>query len=331
MALKLFVSHSQADADLASALVHCLQHAIGITESEIRCTSTPGSKLGKGAYVEPALRRDILEATISVGLITSSSSRSGWVPFELGAAWGQNKTVIALLAIESDDVKPPGSLEYTSAVSIRDRGEVSQLIEEVAKLTNSQLSSQPRIEQAITQLMNKVEEHLRKTPPDFHGRSWRRRNVVTTILALALAAMCCAYVLIQHNELFPPLDCLANSKWKGEILRDGAPFYDIENPLRREIPWPLVSFSFGQKIAKHEEVWVIWGDPPGYRGQDGLGDRFLISEIKRGQIRLENIEPERRSVFALINAIDGEQLSVVFFEKAGRFINSQPGILRRLD
>jgi hypothetical protein len=88
MPIKIFVSHASIDEPLASALVDCIFSSMILDDNDLRCTSVSGHKLEVGSDFTNAIREDLDESSVVVGVITQNAIRSGWVLFELGAAWG---------------------------------------------------------------------------------------------------------------------------------------------------------------------------------------------------------------------------------------------------
>lgn len=89
--IKIFVSHSQNDQDLAKALIELLMEALNIPRTAIRCTSVVGHQLRGGIPIEAKLRQEINSSQIFLGLLTPRSLDSTYVMFELGARWGIEK------------------------------------------------------------------------------------------------------------------------------------------------------------------------------------------------------------------------------------------------
>ena len=96
--MRVFVSHSNKDKELASRVVELLRRALNLRSDDIRYTSEAGYGLPAGANIEQSLRQDVRDADVLIGLLTPNSLSSIYVIFELGARWGMNKTNIYLYA-----------------------------------------------------------------------------------------------------------------------------------------------------------------------------------------------------------------------------------------
>src|SRR6186713_2585295 len=96
--VKVFISHSSHDARTAEALARLLRAVLSMSASEIRCTSVDGYRLPGGVDTNAQLRREVVEASSLLGIISAASLRSLYVLFELGARWGTDKPFVPLLA-----------------------------------------------------------------------------------------------------------------------------------------------------------------------------------------------------------------------------------------
>jgi TIR domain len=96
--VRIFISHSSTDRELAALLVDLLRSSLNLPAEAIRCTSVEGHRLAGGAETDRALRRDIRDCEGFIGLISATSIESAYVLFELGARWGAERHLLPLLA-----------------------------------------------------------------------------------------------------------------------------------------------------------------------------------------------------------------------------------------
>lgn len=92
--IEVFISHSARDAGAAEALIRLLRAALALPASAIRCTSVDGYRLPGGADTNSRLRQEVIEAIALLGIISTTSLRSLYVLFELGARWGTAKPFV---------------------------------------------------------------------------------------------------------------------------------------------------------------------------------------------------------------------------------------------
>jgi hypothetical protein len=108
--MKLFISHSKKDEELAKRLVTLLEKAlIGLSAKDILCTSLPGYKLYAGDSVGTTLKNKAVNSVCFLALISPQSLKSTYVSFELGARWGSSKPIIPILSPDASnqDIKAP--------------------------------------------------------------------------------------------------------------------------------------------------------------------------------------------------------------------------------
>lgn len=115
--IKIFISHAEADAQIAELLVNLLLSSLSVVDDEIRCTSVSGHQLPFG-NISQILKDDLRLSPIITALITETSLASKWMMFELGAAWALNKTVIPIIAPNLTHKDLPGPLGADSCIQI---------------------------------------------------------------------------------------------------------------------------------------------------------------------------------------------------------------------
>lgn len=132
--MKIFISHSHADQEAATALVNFLLSGLHLEDTDIRCTSAPGHQLRFGTTISQILKNDINLTTFVIGLISINSQKADWVPFELGAAWGLGKAILPIL---SPDIEPrylPGPLGNLPYITINTNDAPSRMMDLLQQL-----------------------------------------------------------------------------------------------------------------------------------------------------------------------------------------------------
>ena len=130
--MKIFISHSCSDAELAKFLIDLMRKSLNLRSSDIRCSSVDGYRLPGGVSTDEALRAEVYEAELVIGLITPNSLKSIYVSFELGARWGAKKPMIPLLASGATSEHLGGPLAGNNALDCSNVSQINQLVEEAS-------------------------------------------------------------------------------------------------------------------------------------------------------------------------------------------------------
>ena len=138
--MRIFVSHSSDDEELADVLVTLLQTALNLSSDDIRCTTLPGFGLPTGSNILDALRDDVRHAPVAIGLLTPSALKSIWVIFELGARWGLGQNIIPLCAKGLTPGGLPDPLRSLNSVDCRNRQQLQRLLEDVERILQLDLA-----------------------------------------------------------------------------------------------------------------------------------------------------------------------------------------------
>lgn len=126
--MKIFISHSSRDVQIAKALINLLRSAFNLNAKEIRCTSVNGFRLPIGVKPNEKLRQEIFDCEVLIGLLTPESLISHYVLFEMGARWGKDLTIFPLLCSEGCIDLISGPLSEINALDACDIHQVHQLI-----------------------------------------------------------------------------------------------------------------------------------------------------------------------------------------------------------
>ena len=131
--IKIFISHSSTDNELAEALIGLIRDATNLPPDDIRCTSVDGYRLAGGAETDEQLRLEVANSEVFIGILSESSLVSTYVVFELGARWGVKKYLIPLLAPGLDPSRLSNPLSSLNCLSCNSASQLHQLVVEVAK------------------------------------------------------------------------------------------------------------------------------------------------------------------------------------------------------
>jgi hypothetical protein len=93
---RIFVSHSGPDHELGARIAEFLHAAIDGTR--VGSSSLPGREPLGGADSLGALKQELAEADVVIGVITADALDSGEAPFQLGAAWALGKRIVLLIS-----------------------------------------------------------------------------------------------------------------------------------------------------------------------------------------------------------------------------------------
>ena len=127
--VRIFISHSERDRELAVPLSGWLQRGLGLDENEVRCTSV--INMGGGSVPATVLRKDIETATAVIGLLTTNSLLSHWAQLEMGAGWFKDSLIpIRGPGIYVRDL--PSPLSDLTTVDFCEQAEMKKLLSDLA-------------------------------------------------------------------------------------------------------------------------------------------------------------------------------------------------------
>lgn len=107
--MKIFLSHSSLDKNIARDLIELLRAAFPSLETrDITCTSVDGYGFDFGESVNSKIIDGVKNARLLIALITQNSIRSYYFLFELGARWASKKDLIPIISssVNIDEIKP---------------------------------------------------------------------------------------------------------------------------------------------------------------------------------------------------------------------------------
>lgn len=103
----IFISHAVANKELADKLVDLLETGIGISDSDIFCSSLEGLGIPSGTNFVDFIHKQISEPKVVILLLTPEYYNSSFCLCELGASWilSHNITPLLVPPLEYSDVK----------------------------------------------------------------------------------------------------------------------------------------------------------------------------------------------------------------------------------
>lgn len=131
--MKIFISHSSEDVDLAASLVKLFHSAFSLPKKEIRCTSVPGYKFEPGIDTDEAIKKEVYESSVLIGLITPNSLKSSYVLFELGARWVLDKYLVPTLGNGSTFDDLPTPIKGKNAIKLDLENDLNDLIDSLSE------------------------------------------------------------------------------------------------------------------------------------------------------------------------------------------------------
>jgi TIR domain len=176
--VRVFISHSERDAELVGPMYDWLKCGLGLGDHEIRCTSIDKDAGGNNVAVE-SLRNDLEAADAVVGLLTSNSLRSHWVGMEMGASWLKK----CLCLIRGPGMMPrdlPAPLPAFTAVGYCEKQAMRGLLQKLASRMQKPMNEQAEFD--LDSMVSTAEQFMRRQvrgwfelPPLLSA--WRLRDV----------------------------------------------------------------------------------------------------------------------------------------------------------
>jgi TIR domain len=165
--VKIFISHSHQDSQVANALVDMLLSGLSLEDSDIRCTSVPGHQLELGKNIAELLKTDISQAPALIALVSEESLTSNWVMFELGAAWGLERRVYPILGPNMQSSNLPGSLANLTYIEIESpdaSSRTSDLLQQLAQELSVESKSGGKARAKLDAFLMLYKKSVRENP-----------------------------------------------------------------------------------------------------------------------------------------------------------------------
>lgn len=171
MAIKLFISHSAKDTELAKKVTKLFQYSTKLKDEEIRCTSVPPYNLDAGANTDETLQRELRESELVIGLLSRDSSDSYYVMAELGARWGINKNFMLIRSSNFSFSHFSGPLANLSISTIDTKVVLHKLCKQSAKVFGKKCYKTKALDRHFKQVI-KENNRLSKTPLEIDSAQW---------------------------------------------------------------------------------------------------------------------------------------------------------------
>jgi hypothetical protein len=193
--VRIFISHSGTDRELAALLVDLLRSSLNLPAEAIRCTSVEGHRLAGGAETDPTLRKDIRNCEAFIGLISATSIESAYVLFELGARWGAERHLLPLLTPTADAAILRGPLSGLNALKCSSAADLQQMIHEIAAVLKISVEKPAAYQRHLEQILGHPAFELNKR---LAGRwKWQGQHIAAIAVDGAVTcdsgetAICC--------------------------------------------------------------------------------------------------------------------------------------------
>lgn len=152
--MKVFISHSSIDKDIAESFVSLLRLALPLSAKDIRCTSVDGYKLDAGTNSDEQLRREVFESEAFLALLSPKSIQSIYVMFEMGARWGAKRYLapVMIAGLMPNMLKAP--LSAIHAISASSERDIYQLIDTLSKKLGLEAEKPALYAKALKEFIN---------------------------------------------------------------------------------------------------------------------------------------------------------------------------------
>jgi len=107
MSKAVFISHAVKNKDIADKLVDLLETGVGISDSDVFCSSLEGMGIPSGANFVSFIKDQVKEPKVVILLLSKEYFKSHFCLAELGASWVLSHRIIPIIVppLERGDVK----------------------------------------------------------------------------------------------------------------------------------------------------------------------------------------------------------------------------------
>lgn len=160
MSKSVFVSHAVKNKDIADKLVDLLETGVGISDSEIFCSSLEGLGIPGGTNFVEFIRKQIKDPKVVILLLSEDYFDSQFCLAELGASWALSHRVVPILVppLEYGDVK--AVLTGVQLLKINDSNSLNQVQSELIEALGIKGKAFARWEAKRNRFLDGIEEML---------------------------------------------------------------------------------------------------------------------------------------------------------------------------
>jgi hypothetical protein len=134
MAIKLFISHSVDDEELAQALISLLKVTFYFRDWEVRCTSLTGYEPSDEILTTGQLSQELRQAKLVIFILTPFNEESGWLRLELGLTWATHNDPVILLLAGLYFKNLPKDFPETSIVDVSDKDSIYEVLDQIGEI-----------------------------------------------------------------------------------------------------------------------------------------------------------------------------------------------------
>ena len=131
----VFISHADADKDIAAEFVRLLSSGLNITGSMVFCSSLPGRTIPGGFNFIEHIQSKLSTAKVVILLITDNYLASQFCLAEIGASWiTKEGSTIPVIVPPLGFKKLKATLSITQAWKINDSDGLNSLVDDICRL-----------------------------------------------------------------------------------------------------------------------------------------------------------------------------------------------------
>lgn len=160
MSKSIFISHAVKNKNIADKLVDLLETGVGISDSEIFCSSLEGLGIPGGTNFVEFIRKQIKDPKVVILLLSEDYFDSQFCLAELGASWILSHRVVPILVppLEYGDVK--AVLTGVQLLKINDSNSLNQVQSDLIEALGIRGKAFARWESKRNRFLDGIEEAL---------------------------------------------------------------------------------------------------------------------------------------------------------------------------